>query len=183
MHVRVVLVGALVAVGAVAILLATRSVDDPIRSERAMPSTVRAATAAELRRCRRAHRATRVFGCPTVFPRPGGFEDARQFGTDACESLVNLEPAGARRGSDSVFHMLVGARCGRFSLATTQQRWPVDTAIERDMRLIGRRPATPADRRSAVMRLAVLRRTTIDGRSALVLRNPPYPTAGSTAVT
>ncbi len=179
MRLRVVLAAALAVVGAAGIFLGTRSDDDPMPIERVMPPVVRAATVTELRRCRREQQDKRVrFACPTVFPTPGGFERARQFGSDACESLVNFEPAGARLESGSVFHMLVGARCGAMSLATARKRWPVDISLERDMRLIGRRSATPAGRRSAAVRLAVLRRTTIDGRPTLVLRNPPYPDGG-----
>lgn len=136
---------------------------------------VRTATADEVQSCRRENNVRRVaFRCPAVFPAPGGFQRARQFGSDSCESLINYEPRDLRPGSGGVFHMLIGARCGAVSLRTAGGRWPLDTSLRRDMRLIGR---TASDDSTAVS-LRVLRRATVAGRPALLLRNPPYPDGG-----
>jgi len=178
MHLRVAL-AALAAAGVIGALLAACSADGPTTSERARPAVVREATAAELRSCRRELQGKRVqIACPTLLPTPGGFERPRQFGHGACESLLNFEPAGARLRSGSVFHLLVGARCGPVSLATVRQRWPVDVTLRPDLRLIGNRSALPGGRESAAVRLTVLRRTEINGRPALILRNPSYPDGG-----
>lgn len=136
---------------------------------------VRTATAEEIETCRRENNGRRVaFRCPAAFPAPGGFERARQFSTNSCESLVNYEPRGMEPGSGSVFHMLIGARCGAVSLRTGGGAWPLDTSLRRDMRLIGRSASEDPN----AVRLRVLRRATVDGRPALVLRNPPYPDGG-----
>jgi hypothetical protein len=178
-HPRVVIAAGLLTVLVVIIAVVVASADDAEAPGRTEAVVVRPATPAELAACRRENDGKRVaFRCPAAFPTPGGFERARQFAADACESLIDFEPRGMRPESGSVFHMLVGARCGAMDLRERHGRWPVDAGVRRDMRLVGSRAPRPPAQRSTPIRLLVLRHARVNGRPALVLRNPPYPDGG-----
>lgn len=150
------------------LLLGGEDAGDPDRAPSPAVRLVRTATAQELGRCRAETRGRTVAACPSTFPRPGGFERARQFERERCHSLVNYEPRDVR--GPGVFHLIVAARCGALSLRARAGRWPATYPARRDMRLLG----VPEPQG----RLVVLRRTTVRGRPALLLRNPPYPAGG-----
>jgi hypothetical protein len=148
----------------------------PARRGQAAPSAlVRPVTPAVPRFCARAaRRADRVaVRCPAVLP-AGGYELPRAFGHGRCQWLANLEPRRRRgRGPAGIFHVLVGGTCGGWAdlAAAPGTRWPRTRPAGDRLRLIG-----PAD--GGLEPPTVLRRVTVAGRPALLLRAAPYPAGG-----
>ena len=82
-------------------------------------------------------------------------------------------------GSGAVFHVLAGGRAGRFPLATTASGfWPRDPRLVRDLGLVGARPLEPGQTVEERVRLRLVRRTTVAGDAALLLRVAGYPDGG-----
>jgi hypothetical protein len=94
-----------------------------------------------------------------------------------CQTLLELGSAAS-----GPFHLLFGARCRPFPLATRQSTWPLvpPRVLPDDLGLIGFTPEIPG--RPGVggrpVRLTVLQRIRVAGRPGLLLRVKPYPAGG-----
>jgi hypothetical protein len=159
---------------------------DTTRGAAPTPATqVVAIPRAALRRCAAlAPRRDIPVLCPTRLPSARWFDRYQTLAEGRSQYLTDLQTRP--EGSGAAFHVLAGGRRGRFPLTTTQDgKWPVDTpppsrsccAAPGDLGLIGARPGKEHGT-FAPVRLKLLRRTTVDGRPALLLRVAGYPNGG-----
>lgn len=82
-------------------------------------------------------------------------------------------------GSTDSFHVLAGGRCGRFSLALSKGRWPINARMKRDLGLIGVKPLSPGGSPTEQrVRLRLLRRVRVAQHPGLLLRVALYPVGG-----
>ena len=83
-------------------------------------------------------------------------------------------------GSGDPFHVLAGGRRGRFSLDVKAGKWPAEQDTPRDLSLIGATALKPGQGWEDQQRvpLTLLRRATVGGQPALLLRASQYPTGG-----
>jgi hypothetical protein len=97
-----------------------------------------------------------------------------------CQSLLDIESTAP--GAFRPFHLLFGTRCRPFPLTTADSVWPRALAqvLPDDLGLIGFTAEIPGRPRlgGKPVRLKVLRRTSVAGRRALLMRVAPYPAGG-----
>lgn len=116
--------------------------------------------------------------CPTRLPKARWKVAHQTLRAGRLEYLIDLETN--RTGSGDPFHMLAGGRHGRFSLNTTNGKWPTNTHLTRDLGLVGAKPLKPGQRREQQqrVRLKLVRRSIVGEHPALLLEVADYPEGG-----
>lgn len=149
-----------------------------VADHRSLPATGFARTpSAVLRACRAlvSRRRVRV-RCPARLPDSGWAVTERTLVNDRCAYLLNL--AGAPVDSTApAFHLLLGGRCGQFSLSERAGRWQPrpHSSTGQDLGLLPcRAPSDDAACRPPRM----LAHATVDGHRALLLEVAPFPAGG-----
>ncbi len=99
-------------------------------------------------------------------------------GAGRCAYLISI--SGGSGSAEVPFHVMLGGRCHRFSLAQTQHgRWPITPNFTDYLELIGETCPRPGRHPPSIpVRLRVVQRTTVAANRAIVVQVPPYPDAG-----
>lgn len=117
--------------------------------------------------------------CPTRLPKARWYVAHQTLRGGRNEYLTDLETKpGAAAGDPS--HVLAGGRRGRFSLETTDGKWPADTDLPRDLGLLGAKPLKPGQRHDEErrVRLRLVGRSSLGKHPALLLKVTDYPDGG-----
>lgn len=117
--------------------------------------------------------------CPTLLPKGRWVVRHRSLRGGPDEYLLDIETEPP--GWGGAFHLLAGGRTGRFSLSTTPSGgWPRDTRLRRDLGLVGAKPLRPGQPAAQAKRVRPerLRRASVAGHDALLLRVRHYPDGG-----
>lgn len=116
--------------------------------------------------------------CPTRLPKARWYVAHQTLRGGRNQYLTDLETKPGGAGDPS--HVLAGGRRGRFSLETTNAKWPVDTRLPRDLGLVGAKPLKPGQRHDEQrrVRLKLVGRSSLGKHPALLLKVTDYPDGG-----